>query len=297
MCAVTLVLGSFDAYADTLDDQFGPREIALGDSLRADARGALSITLNPSGLAGARELAFEGSYGYRPADGTSSVSVSGCDSTVTVPGCFYYRYLTASPSFMDVEFERRVHEAGATFARTLTQQVLVGANIKYFDYNSDVEGEDSTSGLTVDVGATVKLANILSVGAVGYHLVGKESPHYRRSVGAGVSLRPIPKLGVSFDALWRLDRDEDTSTGRYGGGIEYFLQSSDKQTGYPLRLGAVHDVGKDATFMSGGVGFLASKVGLDIGLRRQVAGGDELVIQASLRVFGPRGIPGTRTYR
>src|SRR5262245_60986581 len=45
--AVSCLLGS-TAYADSLDDQLGPREIAVGEAMRGGAVGATGISLNPS---------------------------------------------------------------------------------------------------------------------------------------------------------------------------------------------------------------------------------------------------------
>lgn len=286
-----------DARADSLDDHLGPREIALGDSLRADARGALSIHLNPAGLALTHEMVFEGTYGYRFTDSGSALTVAACDSTVAVPGCFYYRYNTATPELLGIGLSRRAHEGGVTFARPLSPRIILGGNLKYFDYNTEAPDEEDASGFTFDLGLAVRPLDILSLGISGQHLFGERSSHYPRALGAGVRLQPIPQLGVTFDALWRLEREPDTPTGRYGGGIEFFLSTSDRQSGFPLRVGAVHDVARGGTYIGGGAGFASHKLGFDIGVRRQVAGGDETVVQASVRVFGPRLVPGMGTYR
>ena len=74
-------------------------------------------------MPGNAELVFEGSYGYRFSDSASSVTVSGCDSTNRVPGCFYYRYLTTSPELGGVSSNRRAHEGGATLAMPVAVDV------------------------------------------------------------------------------------------------------------------------------------------------------------------------------
>lgn len=295
-------LSSALAAADTLDDQLGPRALAMGDSLRGDSHGALAISLNPSGLPGNDELVFEGSYGYRFTDGASSVTASGCDSTGIVPGCFYYRYLGASPELGGTEFNRRAHEGGAALALRISPKLFVGTNIRYFDYNSSVVdggvAEGDSNGFTFDLGVTLVPLRQVRVGVVSNHLFGASSPQYPRTLGAGVVVAPLDFLRIAADAVWRLQRPEGESTGRYGGGVELFLSSADKQSGFPLRIGAVHDVKPDGgTYITGGVGFMSGKIAADVGLRRQVSGGSETVLQASLRVYGPRRIPGTRAYR
>src|SRR5678815_2914240 len=97
-----------------------------------------------------------------------------------------------------------------------------------------------------------------------------------------------PALAVAFDALWNLDADKPGSSGRFGGGGEYFLRSASMMSGYPIRAGGIYDQGRDAGYLTAGAGFVSLKVGLDVGARFQVSGGDEVMIQASLRVFGPR---------
>lgn len=282
------------ANADALTDPLGPRELAAGEAMRADARGALATTLNPAGLALNRELAFEGSYGHRFGDGANTFSISGCDSTVPVPGCFYYRHLRTSLEASGMEQSLRVHEGGAVLARSFGAQLYLGVDIKYFDYESETGLEDS--GFAVGAGAVVQPVPILRLAAVGYNLVGAAAPQYPRAAAAGVTLRPLPSLGIGLDALWNLDTEADQSTGRYGGGLEYFLSASAGQLGFPIRLGALHDVGQDSTYLSAGAGVMSTKLALDVGARKQL-GGDEIIIQASLRVFGPRQVAGTELYR
>jgi hypothetical protein len=273
------------ADADSLGDLLGPREVALGEGLRAGATGGLATTLNPAGLPLTHELVFEGSYGYRPDDHASLVGLSACDSTNVAPGCFYYHYADRSPDVDGMESSRRTHVAGATLSRQLGTRAIVGVDGKYFNFESDVMGEADKSGFTWDLGALVRLTDIVNLGAVGYNLFGNRSPEFPRAFAAGVYVRPTPQVALGFDALWNLDTDG--KTGRYGGGAEYDVAGSDGKVGYPLRLGVVHDVAT-GTYVTGGLGVGGAKLALDVGARKQVSEGDELLVTASLRVFGPR---------
>ena len=287
--ASLLVCSSSAAAADasSLTDYFGPREVSVGETMRADSRGSMATTLNPAGLGLSRQLVFEGSYGFRPGDSASIISASACDSTVPVPGCFYYHYIGAEPSIGGDDYARRAHDFGIAAARAITPRVLIGINSRYFDYESDVLGEEDSNGFAADLGVIVRATDSVSLAAVGYNLLGPDSSQYPLAVGTGVALRPVPNLAIGADAVWDLDVPEGTSTGRYGAGLEYFLQSADQLSGYPLRGGVVHDRAVDGTFVTAGIGFTSVKVGIDIGARKQVAGGDELMVQGGLRVFGP----------
>lgn len=270
-----------------LSDYFGPRELAIGESLRAEATGARAITLNPAGLALTRQLVFEGSYGFRTEDSASSLAVSACDSTNAMPGCYYYRYFAAEPTIGATEFSRRAHEFGVSLSRALSNQIAIGFTSKYFDYNSDMLGEEDADGFDLDAGLVFRASSAISLGAVGYNLIGSDSPQYPRAVGTGVAIRPTPSVGISADAVWNLDLPDDQTAGRYGGGIEYFHRSASKLNGYPLRVGAVYDNPTDSAWVTGGVGFTNPKMAIDIGARKQVDGGDELLVLAGLRLFGP----------
>lgn len=272
------------ADADGLNDALGPRELALGGGLRAGSIGSVATSLNPAGAGLNRELVFEGSYGYRPDDDASLVGLSACDSTNAAPGCFYYRYASTTPSLAGMDQHQRAHVAGMTLSRPVTPRIFFGAGVKYFNVKRD-DGMDGDSGVNWDLGSLVRVTDTLNLAVVGYNLKGSTSTEFPRAIGAGASLRPVPQFSATFDALWDLDADGDT--GRYGGGLEYFVSTRQGQVGYPLRAGAVHDVAQ-GTYLTGGLGIATLKMGLDVGLRKQVKDGDELQVSASLRVFGPR---------
>jgi hypothetical protein len=276
------------ADADSLIDSMGPREVAVGEALRGGAVGASAAALNPAGLPLTHELVFEGGYGYRPVDHASLVSASACDSTNAAPGCFYYNYVGASPELDGMEFKRRVHTAGVTVSRALSPHVLLGTGAKYFNVKSKVIGEGDSSGFNFDVGLTLQMNDIVNLGVVGYNLWGAEAAQFPRAVGGGLTLRPVPSLRASFDALFKLDVPDGTKAGRFGGGLEVFLQPGSRATGFPIRIGGLHDRADGRTFVSGGLGIATTKLGIDVAARRAVRGDDELLILASMRFYGPR---------
>ena len=290
--AVVCVLGivwstQVSAQSGSLVDNLGTREIAMGESMRADARGILATSINPAGLALSREIVVEGSYGYRPRDAASVFTAAGCDSTTTIAACYYYRFFNSETPVGDMDFNRRAHELGISTARALTPQLSIGINSRYFDYNSSMMGESDTSGFTFDVGAIIKAANTLNIGLVGYNVFGEDSPRYPLGIGAGAIVRVSPALSFGADGLWNLDAD-DSSKGRYGGGAEYFLSTANGQQGYPIRIGSVYDSRDERTFVTGGIGLTTVKMGIDIAARRELSGSKETMIHASLRLFGPR---------
>ncbi|HEX2687901.1 MAG TPA: hypothetical protein VHN14_14840 [Kofleriaceae bacterium] len=279
--------GSAHAGGDSLNDLLGPREIAMGEALRGGATGASAVGLNPAGLPLNRELVFEGGYGYRLTDSSSLVGVSACDSTNAVPGCFFYEYAGSNPELGDMTMHRATHVAGVALSRMIVPRILVGATAKYYHFASDLVGDANASGTAFDLGATVRLTELINFGISTQNLWATEtSPQFPRAAGGGFYARPLPSLAVSFDARWRLEGTDRSA--RYGGGAELFLHGDGGQSGYPIRAGVVHDNGLGGTYLSAGLGYANLRWSIDLTGRREVKGGDETMILASMRIFGPR---------
>jgi hypothetical protein len=288
---VSCLLAITPAHADSLNDLLGPREIALGEGMRGSATGATAIGLNPAGLPLNRELVFEGGYGWRGTDDASLISVSACDSTNAAPGCFFYDYLGTSPDLGEIGGmgNRRTHVGGMALSRLVLPRVMVGATIKYFSFKSDMVGEMSKSGFNADFGATFRLSPLINLGLSGQNLYStEESPQFPRAAGGGIHARPIQSLSFGFDARWLLDNDDVAHSIRYGGGAELFLTTSRGQNGFPIRIGALRDQALDATYVSGGLGMATLKWSIDLAARRQIKNGDETMVLASMRLWGPR---------
>jgi len=283
----TCLLGSAHAEPDSLDDLLGPREIAVGEAMRGGATGASAIGLNPAGLPLNRELVFEGGYGYRRSDSASLIGISACDSTNAMPGCFFYEYAGSNPELGGMTNSRTTHVVGTALSRVIVPRVMIGGTAKYYHFDSTMPTETKGSGFVFDIGATVRVTELVNLGIAAQNLWATEkSTQFPRAVGGGLVAHPVPILALSFDSRWKLDGDDHSA--RYGGGGELFLRGSGGQVGYPLRIGGVHDNGLGSTYITGGLGLVALKWGLDVAARREVKGGDETVILASMRFFGPR---------
>ena len=272
------------ASADSLQDLLGPREIAVGEAGRGGATGASSIGLNPAGLPLNRELVFEGGYGYRASDSASMVGVSACDSTNAAPGCFFYDYASSSPELDGMSGTRTSHIAGISVSRAVVPRISLGATAKYFRFSEQMEGVDEakSKGFSFDLGATVRVTELINLGVSGQNLWGDDSTQFPRAIGGGVLARPIPTLSLSFDSRWKTD-----GTGaRYGGGGELFIRAG--ENGFPIRVGGLHDSELGSSYVTGGIGLANIKWGIDIAARRGVSGSDETLVLASMRFYGPR---------
>ena len=280
-------------FADSsLTEHQGPRELSLGGSMRANAQGRMAITLNPAGLSLDRKLVFEGTYGHRSDNNAKVVSISACDSTVGVPACLYYNFLSteAMASALDgiPVGKRTVHQFGIVTSRAITENVLFGTNSKYFDYDSSDESE-SASGFGLDAGIILRAGQTANLAVVGYNLIAKNTPQYPRAFGTGIALYPVEGFGIAADALW--DVETEGAKGRYSGGLEYLFRMGGGQTGLPFRAGAVRDQTFGNTYVTGGIGYNTLRLAVDVGVQKQIGGtGDDLMIQAGLRLFDVPGV-------
>jgi hypothetical protein len=286
LITVMSLIGSAYAEGDALVDSLGPREIAVGEAMRGGATGASAIGLNPAGLPLNRELVFEGGYGYRLADQASLIGISACDSTSAIAGCFYYQYAGSSPELDGMTLSRRTHLAGSSIAYPITPRVFLGSSVKYFNFNSDLMDEQKASGLNWDLGTTFRISELVTAGVAGYNLWGADSPEFARAVGGGVLARPLSTLALSFDARWKLEGEDKSA--RYGGGAELFLRTSNGQSGFPIRAGALRDNGLDSTYLSAGLGYATMKLAIDVAARFAVTGTTDTMFIASMRFYGPR---------
>jgi hypothetical protein len=152
--------------------------------------------------------------------------------------------------------------------------------------------EPKASGFTGDAGINFTTdSRMFSVGLAGYNLVGTESVQFPRAAGGGVIAHVVPQLAISFDARWKLlDNDK---TARYGGGAQYFLSTSNGQTGFPIRAGVLHDNGLNSTYLSAGLGIATQSYSIDVAGRTSVSGPSDKLIIASMRFYGPRLAAGT----
>jgi hypothetical protein len=282
--------------AAAAQDLVGGRSMAMGGTLRAAPSADAALLLNPAGMSLGRFYAVNALYQFRASDSASLVNVSIVDSvTSRVAAGLFYSYGHASPActlalgggktFALTETVN-VHEAGIALSYPLANMLHLGVTTKYVRRSVDQpEGtpaetqEPSVSNVTLDVGAILKPISALSLAAVGYNLIPVEGSAYPREVGFGVSYALGTVFLAEFDAVLNLTGADSVKASYHGGG-ELFLGNT-----YAIRGGAMHDTLRQATYATGGLGLVSSKMGLDIGLRQMVNGGAETLVAFAIRLY------------
>lgn len=264
-----------------LEDMVSTRALSMGEALRAAGTGAAAAYLNPAGMPSVTQYVVEAEYQTRPNDSTHMVGVSIVDSlTSPLAAGVYYSFITSEPLIAGESFDTSAHEVGLALAYPLGDFLSIGVTpLKYLSMDGVTVGGDDVdaSQFSLDAGAVVRIAG-LSLGAAGVNLVN-DPPLVRRQLGLGAGYGLGDFLLLEFDARLDFDRREDVSP-RYGGGGELFLGGA-----LALRGGAVHEAKEDATFVTGGVGYVTGAAALEAGVRQQVDAGSETLISFALRIF------------
>jgi hypothetical protein len=281
------------ARADSLTDLLGVRAIGAGEAVRASATGATAIGVNPAGVALSHSYSLEGIYGYRGEDSSTIVGAAVCDSVTNrvAAACMNYTYFGSSPE----GGSRSLHEIGLTVAVPFGEKVMFGETTRYIDYSesgtfAQPDDHSRDGAFTTDLGLVLKPADEFALAGAVYNLLGHDHGFFPRGIGAGAALTLAQRLNVGFDAVWNLDHPDGVKTGRYGVGAELFLNSEGAEQGYALRGGYVYDRAFKDQYLTAGLGFVTPRIGLDVGMRKQVGGdvGDELLFEVGLRLFMPQ---------
>ncbi|MCK5799876.1 MAG: hypothetical protein KAI47_21950 [Deltaproteobacteria bacterium] len=282
-------------------DLVGTRAIGMGGALRAAALGPSSVLLNPAGMSLARMYVTDALYQYRGSDSASQLSASVVDSTTSrhLGAGLFYNFGHASPKYtlpgskgpIGVEETRNTHEIGGALSMALGQFLTFGVLGRYI--NVDVSLNDGApeglsvpdiSAFTMDVGGIIRLGKSFNVAIVGYNLIPVDhrfSALYPQTLGLGVSYAMGTLLLAEFDTVLDFSSDPTKdATASFHGGVEALFAKR-----YVLRAGVAHDMRLVTTYVSGGVGIVTRRVGVEVALRQMVAGGPETLFAASVKVF------------
>ncbi len=301
--------------AKAQEDFVGARALGMGEAMRATASGGQAAILDPSAIALQRQYAIEVMYGIKAETLGHELLVSIVDSvTSRLAAGLYYEYINSQPKLgfnwaggriERGQLHREGHVASLSLAVPLGRFIL-GSNIKYV--NIDVNGDlpkgtspstlefDSVNGVTFDVSLLLQASSKFNVAVIGYNLWDHGSRETPLSLGMALGFVPSQIVVINFDAVLNftgyksLNVDNTVTpaktsqggktTGRMGLGTEIFLGRK-----VPLRFGAVYDTALTSTYLTGGIGYMSTMFGVDLGYRGKVQGGVENMAMVGLRFF------------
>ncbi|HVU49909.1 MAG TPA: hypothetical protein VHL80_04435 [Polyangia bacterium] len=294
--AAVAALGARPARA--FEDFEGTRALGMGGATRAWALGDSALLLNPSGMSIAKIYNLEAAYGYgsRASENLFHASIVDSTSASTLAGGVYYTYRLDEPA----QISGHSHEVGAALSLPFSQFLALGATLKWFRF----EGADdaptapagtpatTSSGLTFDVGTTVRPTENLSFAVVGANLVDRHHGQAPRAIGYGAAFLPLHDLVIALDGLTTLTRDD--LTGARGTGVRAGVEVALAQR-VALRAGGGTDPAAGAGYLSLGASLLSEMGAIDVGARGDLfpygtGSARNVFLGISLRLFVPAAV-------
>lgn len=264
-----------------------PRSLAMGGALRALGNGTTAIFVNPANMPLTRLYHIDASGIIRPestrAIGTAT-AIDSITSSTKVSGGAAFSVGLEDPNGLNRTFT----DFRSAVAYPIADKVFIGLGFRYLRMIQDGYGpldqmpsqsySPVSGGLlqgkgqrdpfvdtwTLDAGLTVRIGQSLHIGLVGQNLTHPGHSLLPTTVGGGIG---YGNKDFSIEADGLVDFDSwTTATGRFMGGGEYLVANK-----VPIRIGYQYDQGANVHAVSGGIGYVSTEVGVELGLRRTLS--------------------------
>ncbi len=259
------------------------RGLGLGTGARASSVSTSALAHNTAALPLGNLYHLEGTFDYQPSNDLVGLGAAVVDSATArlAAGLSFRGFLANDDRGYDgIEFL-----LGLGFP--LVEAVSIGIGGRYINIWRELPLEDDegsyddglAKGFNLDGAIRVMPMQNLHLALLAYNVVDMESAYVPVLLGASAAFNIGQSLTLGADALADVSTYEDVQF-LLGGGGEYLVGAN-----FPLRLGYEFDTGRDTHALSGGVGYTDQRMGVDVALRQQVAGGDATRLMASLRFY------------
>lgn len=271
-----------DTSTPFIDTMETARGMAMGLGARASATSTSALAYNAAGLSIGRLYHIESSVFYEPTAARFGVGGALIDSySGPVNAGVNFRYVNGNGQNGHGGYDGRV-----AIGLPIGDAFAIGATARYVSFwrEGQTDASPYAEGFTFD--ASIRLSPIpgLHFAALGYNLLDLGSPLTPMQVGGSASYTIDNRLTLAFDGLadlssWHNPDGTIKPEALFGGAVEYFTGE------VPIRAGYVYDTGRDAHFISAGVGWMNQQLGFDIAWRQQVTAEYHTWLLASFRYF------------
>lgn len=169
-------------------------------------------------------------------------------------------------------------------ALPFSDAVSLGVAGRYLNIDQEVTAADGSvtevevaKGITLDASFRFQPSQMLHVALLAFNLVDLDSPLTPVTVGGALAVTPIEELAITGDVLVDVSTFADPAA-TLGAGVEFLAAGA-----FPLRAGYSVDAERSLHRLGLGVGYTDQEVGVDIGLRQDLSGGDETRVMLGLR--------------
>ncbi len=257
------------------------RGLALGAGGRATAVSSSALAYNPAAMALAPLYHVESQVQFSPAFGRWAFGGNVVDSMTNK--------LAAGMSFVGILGNGESGYSGMDgrvgLAFPIVDSVAIGVSGRYMSYGREgaaPPGVDQDSpvaqGFTMDGSIALSL-DIVRIAAIAQNFIDIGSILAPFRAGGGIGLLIGDYLSLSADVLADLNTFDDPEV-LVGGGIEFLAGGL-----VPLRVGYRFDSGRATHGITGGLGYVDQKFGVELSLRQDVGNTDNTEVMLGLRYF------------
>jgi hypothetical protein len=270
------------------DSIAGARSLAMGNAFRAVGTSNDAIAENPAALALSKRYELGGLFALANGAPATYWGASVVDAaTVETALGFSYTHVASSQSGADPSGQRI---SGSTtrvaFSYPLSDTLFIGAGLGWYTYSYTASPTRPSAYLansaTPDVGLLLKPAEIITIAAVGYHLINVGNPVLLpRQLAGALAIGSDSTFHISGDILVNLTDPNKPIDYHLGG--EYLLSQI-----LALRAGYMFQGIPRANFLSGGFGLVVSSIGLDFAFSQNLGNARDHVFAFVLKGFLPQ---------
>jgi hypothetical protein len=256
--------------------------MAMGLGARASATSTSGLAYNAAGLSIGRLYHAETGAGYEPQSGRFFLTESVIDShSGPINAGVNFRYLHGNGQNGHGGYDGRV-----ALGLPIGDNFALGLAGRYVSFWR--EGQEGAppwvEGVSLDASIRVTPTPGFHIAALGYNLIPLASPLTPMQVGGGVSYTIDGRITLAVDALadlstWTNPDGSMRPEALVGGAFEYFTGE------VPLRAGYLYDSGRNAHFVTAGLGWMNQQLGGEIGVRQEVTGDYQTWLLATFRYF------------
>lgn len=265
-------------------DPSNARGVALGGG-GAVQIGTGAVQRNPAALGLTRSYQADGYGFYDPGSTAVTLGAAIADSFSNRIGLgmgLGYAY-----TFTDADHgDLTAHDLRIALALPLGQTAAIGltgryltVDAQYTDADTPPEQRELVDTITLDASFALRLGERVWLAAIGENLTNPGSAWAPVRLGGAAAVMPLEILSLGVDVAFDLTT-YDSPAGRYVGYGELLAGAR-----FPLRLAYTFDDGRDVHTVSGGVGYVDQRFGLDLSVRQDVTGASETLLAAGVRLF------------
>lgn len=246
------------------------RGLAMGTGARASGRGVSSVAYNPAAM-GMGEVYQIGSIVDFDVEtgawGFGGIAVDSVTSDKVAAG-FSGRGVRGGGNDAFNGYDLRL-----ALGLPLGEMFGIGATARFVRLRNglqdEVAGDQNLKRFTMDVSLMFRPIESLSFAAFGYNLIDTDSTLAPRMVGGGIAFDYETTFSIGVDLLVDLSTYDDPAI-IAGGGAEFLAGNI-----VPIRAGYEFNSGRDAHFISAGLGYVHEQAGIDLSMRRGVSNSRE----------------------